>query len=310
MEYIVKQCPKCGGELHIPSELKKCICMFCGEEFEIQGTEAKARNESEQRIIEMTYRKALAGIALLIENSEYNMMNFTKDRYEASFEKYVETCKPILQAAEDYTTLTEVSKESVIEEISQGIIEATKVKIDEQGKAYKGFAQSRIIDQYRFFLAIYTVPMIRYLRYGISETLADAILEKWRRLYPKHEFNKGSYEDLVAGFKRKGFCFITTAVCEFMEKPDDCYELTLFRNFRDTYMQATEDRQALVKEYYQVAPAIVAIINAQPSRDIIYTSIWRKYLQPCLEDIEQNRLEDCEKHYVNMINKLKKDYLF
>ncbi|NLK28269.1 MAG: hypothetical protein GX306_08000 [Clostridiales bacterium] len=310
MEYIVKQCPKCSGELHIPAEMKKCICMFCGEEFEIQNTEGKDQDAPDRKTVEMAYHNALAEIALLVENCESYMMNFTKDKYGASFEKYLNISRPILKAAEDYVTLFEASRENVIQEISQGIIEAAKTKIDEARKAQKASTRTRIIDQYRFFLAIYTVPMVRYLNYGISEPLADGIIEIWRNQYPKHEFKKGNYDELQAGFKRKGFCFITTAVCESMEKPDDCYELTIFRNFRDTYMQMTRDRQAMVEVYYQIAPAIVAIINTQPNRNRIYSSIWREFLQPCLEDIEENRLEDCEKHYTYMINKLKDEFLY
>ena len=31
-------------------------------------------------------------------------------------------------------------------------------------------------------------------------------------------------------------CFLTTATVKYMGKPDDCYELTVLRDFRDKYM--------------------------------------------------------------------------
>ena len=41
--------------------------------------------------------------------------------------------------------------------------------------------------------------------------------------------------------KRKGsICFITTAVCAYLGKPDDCDELNKLRNFRDTWLTREE----------------------------------------------------------------------
>ncbi|MDF2944921.1 MAG: hypothetical protein K0S01_3779, partial [Herbinix sp.] len=132
--------------------------------------------------------------------------------------------------------------------------------------------------------------------------------EKWRQNFPDFAFHKARYEELQSGFERKGLCYITTAVCETMDKPDNCYELTTMRNFRDTYMQQTKERQALVEEYYRTAPAIVTFINIQPSCEEKYLSIWKKYLQPCLYDIEENNLEQCEKRYTGMVQDLKSEY--
>ena len=41
--------------------------------------------------------------------------------------------------------------------------------------------------------------------------------------------------------KPKKGCFITSAVCESFGKPDDCYELTMFRSFRDNYLAKEQD---------------------------------------------------------------------
>ena len=61
-------------------------------------------------------------------------------------------------------------------------------------------------------------------------------------------------------------CYITTAICEEFGKPDDCYELTSFRNFRDTWLKQQPGGQNLIAQYYKTAPTIVELINKQPNR--------------------------------------------
>lgn len=83
-------------------------------------------------------------------------------------------------------------------------------------------------------------------------------------------------------------CYITTAVCERDGKPDDCEELTLLRNFRDTYMQATIYREALVKRYYELAPSIVRSIKGKPHNiaDTIYMRL-REYIDRAIDAIKR-----------------------
>ena len=57
-------------------------------------------------------------------------------------------------------------------------------------------------------------------------------------------------------------CFITTAVVESSNLPDNCHELQVMRPLRDTYMQETQDRQGEIAEYYRIAPCIVAAVGA------------------------------------------------
>ena len=85
-------------------------------------------------------------------------------------------------------------------------------------------------------------------------------------------------------------CFITTAVCDSFGKPDNCYELTSFRKFRDGWLSRQTDGRALIAEYYEIAPRIVRHINSMGNAKEIYRSIWDNYLQPCLTYIEEESL--------------------
>ncbi len=107
---------------------------------------------------------------------------------------------------------------------------------------------------------------------------------------------------------KKGFCYITTAVCDSLHKPDDCYELTMFRAFRDGWLQAQPDGNALIAEYYEVAPSIVQAIDALPNAAEIYRSIWDNYLFPCLSLLEAKNMSGCKKAYMKMVLELKEKF--
>ena len=100
-------------------------------------------------------------------------------------------------------------------------------------------------------------------------------------------------------------CFITSAVCRTLGKPDDCYELTAFRSFRDNWLCGQPDGQTLIQEYYQVAPAIVAQIDKRSDSKEIYQSIWETHLLPCLCNIESQQFIQCKNTYISMIKQLK-----
>lgn len=104
-------------------------------------------------------------------------------------------------------------------------------------------------------------------------------------------------------------CFITSAVCHTFGKPDDCYELTMFRKFRDTWLSKQSEGPALIQEYYKIAPSIVEHIDQQTSSKEIYNSIWSAYLAPCLHYIENQQFDACKNTYITMVNNLKQKYL-
>jgi predicted GTPase len=102
-----------------------------------------------------------------------------------------------------------------------------------------------------------------------------------------------------------GGCYIATGICEECGKPDDCYELTSFRRFRDNWLKNQPDGQELIERYYATAPAIVELINKQPNRSEIYQHLNNQYLAKCLDYIENNENEECKKTYASMM-----EYLF
>lgn len=108
---------------------------------------------------------------------------------------------------------------------------------------------------------------------------------------------------------KSNWCFITTAACEYLGKPDDCYELKALRQFRDGWLSQAPGGKALITEYYQIAPSIVETLDTNKRRGDIYVYIWQHYILPCVQMIEQGSYELCRAHYEKMVLNLKQIFL-
>jgi hypothetical protein len=305
MDYIMRNCPKCNKELPIPADLAECICMYCGEHFSIVEQPAAGEVPEELELMEASYRAALEQIGALISNYDALLLKFTKDGYQPSFLEYTKLGEAILVPANRYACLSMENHDKVLGEISGKLMGTIEKNIEEEKGILFKKSEAMLIDQNRFFLAVYLVPMLGYLKLEIGDVLSDRIIADWKKRYPKSEFKKANYEELASGFMRKGFCFITSAVCDSLNKPEDCYELERFRDFRDQYLMKSEKGQKLVEEYYLTAPRIVAYLNIQTDSEKRYRRIWNTFLRPCLKDIESGHKKRCRNRYVRMVQKLR-----
>ena len=77
------------------------------------------------------------------------------------------------------------------------------------------------------------------------------------------------------------------------------------RQFRDGWLAFQPDGEAIIREYYQIAPPIVEALNISNQRDAIYTDIWQDYILPCVQMIEQGSYEACRALYEKMVLSLK-----
>ena len=102
--------------------------------------------------------------------------------------------------------------------------------------------------------------------------------------------------------KEESRCFLTTAACQFKGLPDDCYELTLMREFRDTELLISTEGQALVSDYYERAPRLVHLL----ADDIIAERVW-KDICAIIELIEHQRFTDAIEKYKAMVVTLELD---
>lgn len=306
MEYSIINCPKCEKEFPVPEDLRDCICMYCGEHFRIEDPKQAFESVMDNTESEKDYQQALAQAGRLVEGYSRLLQLFTGEGYETAFLEYVRLGEELLIPADRYSMKSEENKKRVIEEISAKILQSVSKNVEVKKSLLSANPSAKILDQHRFFFAVYLIPMLSYLRLSISEALTDRIMEHWKKSYPKYVFKKASFEELAEGFKRKGFCFITTAVCDTLNKPDDCEELRILRGFRDHYLRNSEDGPELIEEYYRIAPKIVAYLNMQTDSEKRYRKLWEEDLFCCINYIKQNRNEQCKKVYIRMVRKLKK----
>ncbi|KAA8502671.1 hypothetical protein FNY66_02360 [Mediterraneibacter catenae] len=156
----------------------------------------------------------------------------------------------------------------------------------------------------------YFVPLIGEIPSLQAKTLTERMVEVWNEKMPEYKIGHSTYDSIRGGFKKGIFCYITTAVCRSMDKPDDCYELNTLRAYRDGYLSETEEGRRIVEEYYNIAPTIVKRIDRQEDADNIYRGIWEEYLSRCIRLIEEDEKDKCKELYISMVRSLEKEYLY
>lgn len=101
--------------------------------------------------------------------------------------------------------------------------------------------------------------------------------------------------------KRRGFCFITTAVCDYYGKPDDCVELTKLRFFRDNWLMRQKNGPLDVSVYYDCAPDLVEKMIKSSDYGETCKTIMKEYIQPCIRLIDAGRNSECRKKYFDLV---------
>ena len=229
---------------------------------------------------------------------------FNKDTYEESFKSLYQQFHSFLDELEVEYQKAE-DKEAYLEEVSGYLPEklhSVLAAVDSKRK------KEKILVDYNMGMATFVIPILRYSRKDVHEQIVDRMIERWNDNDFSMKLGKSSYEEIKGGFN--GLCYITTAVCESLGRADDCYELNLLRNYRDTYLSSREGGKQIVEEYYDIAPTIVNRIRRQENASEVFQGIWNDYLQPCVKMIEQDQMDRCQKCYTDMVRDLQKKYLY
>ena len=253
----------------------------------------------------MTVEEARTFLADMILELEDSHNEFQRKTYADNFQKRFKDAEPNLMLLDKAHEEAE-DKEAFINAIASAPAEAAKKVIDQlPGNRKKGLQEMN----YSLSMVTFVLPMLLYYEAPFMEDLAEKIAQDWGDVFPKSKIKKARFEDINAGFRRR-FCYITTAVCESLSKPDDCYELNLLRGYRDGYLSEREDGPELIRLYYDIAPTIVKRIDREEDPSAAYRAIYDDYLLPCIRMIEENDLSACEHTYRNMVTELRDRYLF
>lgn len=338
MEFLEGKCPKCSGMLQIPMGLDNLICMYCGKELKANEIITKKINQEYANKIEtlmnqyeetnhkeyIRYAYELYAIdqynytanyvlacetlpKLLLDNLGL-MSSFKANLYEQSCLAYLEKSKPVLEYVDRVYILTKSDKTEIIKEIANHFVNVVKENIDHDPNLKTNTSITKKLDDCKMVLALFLIPIIGQANLDISDELTRCVHEAWILKFPDYKISIGNYEDINNGFRKRKYCYITTAVCETLGKSDDCYELNLFRRFRDTYMMKDQIGTNLVTEYYSIAPLIVNKINSLDDKVQRYEEIWKNYLSKCIIFLEKDDRESCKEIYTTMVRELQDQY--
>lgn len=307
MIFTEGKCPRCYSIIQIPSEQEKILCNYCGEGIDVREVmetvkkdtvvEIMDKNEYNQELVEVL--EALPGML------DYNdgIEKFKKETYKEAFESYYNKHYKQYMAI-DRLYAASADKEKFLRRMVNQLVETERMILT---KAERSVRESRLIND-NLKLTVYMIPAMLKYKGAAMNGLTECVVAGWQEAFPKYQISKADFHKINSGFRNK-LCYITTAVCESLGKEDDCYELNILREYRDTYLRSTEDGERIVDAYYDIAPSIVKRINKQSNRDEIYREIYAQYLSPCIRLLEEDKKEECKEIYSDMVLGLEATYL-
>lgn len=291
MEQLSGACPRCGEQLQVPAQLAEFSCMYCGER--IRREDFACQNA--QPLLEELKQSLPACITDQRGTVRFLFADKFPDRYKSYKKECGERIEPLgsLPQAQHDTLATHV-------------VEAIATWAWEHSKNAR--AEQALLEDARFAMCLLFVPAAQELAPWQGKPFSQALQKAWLAKYPRQPFSITTYDEIMSGFSRRKYCFITSAVCSWQGKADDCRELTAFRSFRDGWLSGQWDGPALVEEYYRIAPGIVTAIDlTDPDR--AYPHIWRTWLKPCYAALQAGDYADCKARYVRMVRRLSRRYL-
>ncbi len=228
---------------------------------------------------------------------------FRKKHYASDMEEMLEKHSAFLQETIEQCEKSEEMRDFVVSCIPEYALSRLREISSKRKRELAAF-------DYNLNMVAYFLPLLGEMESEIKEEFIRDITETWNKQIPDAKIAFSSYENIKKGFRRSVFCYITTAVCRSLGRPDDCYELNTLRDYRDSYLLSTDEGREIVQEYYNIAPTIVKRIDKKAEADEIYENIWKTYLSPCITMIENGENEKCRDLYSSMVRKLEAQYLY
>ncbi|OQP47936.1 hypothetical protein A4H97_30495 [Niastella yeongjuensis] len=102
-------------------------------------------------------------------------------------------------------------------------------------------------------------------------------------------------------------CIASIAAERFVKDAED--KLNELRAFRDNWLVAQENGQALYEMYYYLSRPLVAEIQTRADQEAIWYDIYHNGISNCLDLIRENRNEEAKVSYVSMMKDLAHRFL-
>lgn len=297
-EAIRIECPSCKKALEIPRELEEFSCMYCGARMKL----SELLRPTEGQLEAEDYLRAHLPETVTRYPDYYRRI--TKKEFIPAFTAYEQENSDILA----HLDVAAQPGTDAMQRICGELLNSLDAYMAADKRWKHKTSRSQVLFETKLVLAIFLCPLVRKLGLASAEEFCTELNRLWLERYPKQVWYPGDYEVLLAGFKKRRWCFITTATCRHEGKPDDCAELTAFRAFRDGWLSESVGGQELIDTYYNIAPGIVACIDYCDAPAERYEEIRRKWLAPCYHAIREGRPEDCRAIYTDMVHTLCEKY--
>jgi hypothetical protein len=252
----------------------------------------------------------LKQIADMLSEAERKNKEFKRDTYEESFHNYLDENASVWSQLNGIGELPQEEQDTERSAVADCLVH----RAEEMLKSAKSRSKRDTLQlNLNLYMVSYFLPaLVAYQRRSGGreddmKKLTGTICDTWSRSF-KNQIQTADFESIQAGFKQK-LCFVTTAVCQGLQKPQDCRELVMMKQYRDTYLLNQPDGEALIREYYDIAPTIVKRIEKEASPEEKYLYLWNQYIKPCVSLLDDNRQEQCREVYEAMMNELKDQYM-
>ena len=103
-------------------------------------------------------------------------------------------------------------------------------------------------------------------------------------------------------------CYLTTAMCNILNYPDDNYYLQTLRTFRDTKLKTNINYIPLLLTYDIIGPQIAKSLNEDENRQVIASTLLTKFISKAVTAIENNKVNDAVSIYSAMTLSLAERY--
>lgn len=125
----------------------------------------------------------------------------------------------------------------------------------------------------------------------------------------KNHTGTGSHDSYCKNCKtcKEGGCYLTTSCVEYAGLPDDCHELEVLRQFRDSYVAKQPDGNTIIAEYYHSAPIIVSRIQSSRERNSVLAALF-EMVKEAVNLIEAGSYKLAFDLYSTTFKKLKNQY--
>ena len=299
MDQIKLSCPACGKEITVPADLEEFSCVYCGTKHRLAElfpatlpADEADRTYAEEHLLEC--------VRCYPDYFKY----FNRKKYDEAYRSHREGICETWEAMDRYICAQPARREALLNEFTDQFLKQWETY--QSGRSKHSRKRGEFSD--KLTLAMFTVPAIRSLNLSIGDDFCQLLRDKFVAKYPDNIFETATYEDVRSGFRKHGFCFVTTAVCEAEGKADDCAELTAFRAFRDGWLAETEQGRALIAEYYETAPAVVAAMRWGDDEAARCAELRRDWLDPCYRALRRGDNETCLRTYEDMMRSLRRRY--